>query len=211
MFYSLPVFSYSPPRDGLCSDPSLVKGSPKTRDHPLVVSTNRFESAPSAKSFLLSTQQGVVSKENYDMLEGQDFDSNSNNLLSQASQALITIEYAQKEVLNAQQLLEGKWTSQKLAKVDHSRVPPPSTDHSRLAPPQNGRFKHHKYETLLPLETDTDSYVYMAPLGDFPELLQKEQIAIQAMNLSRQQTPQPTNEQRCVQLCVCVHEFVHIR
>lgn len=46
------------------------------------------------------------------------------------------------------------------------KLPPPPTA-------KKGQFKHHTYEPLLPKE-DKDTYVYMAPLSDYPELLQQE-------------------------------------
>lgn len=190
---------YTPPQEDPYSDLSLYSESPRKGGHPLSISSNDFETPHPAKSYLMSTRQGRTSKENYDVLEGQDpkeefhLNSNSNNSPSQNMHASnhiqVHIEHAQKQVQAAQQILEGG--------VSQELTPTPGS------PSKRGKFKNHTYETLLPKDSDGDTYVYMAPLSDYPELLEKEQLAIQAMNSTSPQ-PQPTNEQRYLN-CMSFH------
>ena len=186
-----------PPQEDPYSDISMYSESPRTGGHPLSIGSNGFETPQTPKSCLKSTGQG---KENYDILVGQDpkevydylppqnLNSNANNSPSQnmhaSNHVQVHIDHAQKQVQAAQQILEGG-VSPELTKV----APTPRS------PSKRGKFKNHTYETLLPKESDGDTYVYMAPLSDYPELLQKEQQAIEAMKSNSPQ-PQPTDEQR---------------
>lgn len=58
---------------------------------------------------------------------------------------------------------------------EHAHYQTPRQARKLPSPPasKKGEFKHHTYEPLLPKE-DKDTYVYMAPLSDYPELLQQE-------------------------------------
>lgn len=77
---------------------------------------------------------------------------------------------------------------------EHAHYQTPRQARKLPSPPTSKKeqFKHHTYEPLLPKE-DKDTYVYMAPLGDYPELLQQEVKQKIRGSLS----PRTSDSQRC--------------
>ena len=142
--------------------------------------------AKSAKAYLQSTRNGDVTQENYDALTAPGLDdeydypnpnntnsSNSNNSALQRSNQ----SRAQSEQHSHYQ---SPRQTRKLPSPPAS--PPPTT---------TGKFKNHTYEPLMPKE-DVDTYVYMAPLSDYPELLLEES----AQQARRSLSPKTSDSQR---------------
>ena len=157
--------------------PSQEVQSPPNGHHPLSVSSRN--SPKPAKSYLKSTRNGQTTKTPYDVLapgSDDEYDyptnSNSNNRSVYASnQIKVCSEHAQN--------------------LTQGRSLPPTPD----SPPKTGRFKHHTYEPLLPKE-DVDTYVYMAPLSDYPELLQQESVQTRSRGSSH--SPRTSDSHRSV-------------
>lgn len=140
----------------------------------------------SAKTYLQSTRNGDVTKENYDILTAPGSDDeydypNPNNTNSSNSNNSSLQKSNQSQVPNEHSHYQSPRQTRKLPSPPASPLPTTTT----------GNFKNHTYEPLKPKE-DVDTYVYMAPLSDYPELLQPESTQHAKSSLS----PKTSDSQR---------------
>ena len=136
--------------------------------------THRMRAPLPAKAYLKSTREGQISKENYDFLDPAGPLDHYDYLRPDSQKSLNSSDQLHSVPLPCQDVPSTPPKLPPARQVVKKSLPPKMTKH--VAPPAVTQVKDTKKHGKSELDQDyADTYVYMAPLKDFPELLDLEQ------------------------------------